>query len=62
MPMRIDDKKIAVEELKDIANKVAYSEKQIIRVVRNLFKQGKLTRIKKQITPGRPTYFYGHST
>ena len=48
--------------IKDIANKVAYSEKQVIRVVRNLFKQGKLTRIKKQITPGRPTYFYGHST
>ena len=48
--------------IKDIANKVAYSEKQVIRVVRNLFKQGKLTRIKKQITSGRPTYFYGHST
>ena len=45
-----------------VANKVAYSEKQVIRVVRNLFKQGKLTRIKKQITSGRPTYFYGHST
>ena len=28
----------------------------------NPFKQGKLTRIKKQFTPGRPTYFYGHST
>ena len=48
--------------IKDITNKVAYSEKQVIRVVRNLFKQGKLTRIKKQITSGRPTYFYGHST
>jgi archaellum biogenesis ATPase FlaH len=48
--------------IKDIANKVAYSEKQVIRVVRNLFKQGKLKRIKKQITSGRPTYFYGHST
>ena len=48
--------------IKDIANKVPYSEKQVIRVVRNLFKEGKLTRIKKQITSGRPTYFYGHST
>ena len=48
--------------IKDIANKVAYSEKQVIRVVRNLFKQGKLARIKKQITSSRPTYFYGHST
>ena len=41
---------------------VPYSEKQVIRVVRNLFKRGKLTRIKKQINSGRPTYFYGHST
>ena len=46
----------------DIANKVPYSEKQVIRVVRNLFKQGKLTRIKKQITSGRPIYLHGHST
>ena len=48
--------------IKDIANKVPYSEKQVIRVVRNLFKQGRLTRAKKQISSGRPTYFYGHST
>ena len=48
--------------IKDIANRVPYSEKQIVRVVRNLFKQDKLSREKKQITSGRPTYFYGHST
>ena len=59
---RIDNEQYEYLCIKDIANKVAYSEKQVIRVVRNLFKQGKLTRIKKQITSGRPTYFYGHST
>ena len=26
--------------IKDIANRVPYSEKQVVRVVRNLFKQG----------------------
>ena len=46
--------------IKDITNKVAYSEKQVIRVERKLFKHGKLTRIKKQISSGRPTYIYGH--
>ena len=48
--------------IKDIDKRIDYSEKQIIRVVRNLFKQGKLTRTKRQVTSGRPTYFYGHST
>ena len=48
--------------IKDVANRVPYSEKQVIRVVRNLFKQGKLKRIQRQFNSGRPTYFYGHST
>ena len=47
--------------VKDIDKRIDYSEKQIIRVVRNLFKQGKLTRTKRQVKHGRPTYFYGHS-
>ena len=33
--------------IKDIANKVPYSEKQVIRVERNLFKQGKLIKNKE---------------
>ena len=48
--------------IKDIANRVPYSEKQVIRVCVNLVKQGKLTRKKEKITTGRPKYFYGHST
>ena len=46
--------------INDITNKVAYLEKQVIRVVKKLFKRGKLIRMKKQISSGRPTYFYGH--
>ena len=45
--------------IKDIFNRVPYSEKQIVRVIRNLFKQGKLKRIKRQVIFGRPIYFYG---
>ena len=48
--------------IKDIANRVPYSEKQVVRVVRNLFKQGRLKRIQRQVNSGRPTYFYGHSS
>jgi len=48
--------------IKDIANMVPYSEKQVVRVVRNLFKQRRLKRIQRQVNSSRPIYFYGQST
>ena len=57
-----DNEQYEYLSIKDIFNRVPYSEKQIVHVMRNLFKQSKLKRIQRQVTLGRPTYFYGHST
>ena len=35
--------------IKDIANRVTYSEKQVVCFVRNLFKKGILEKIQRQV-------------